>query len=397
MLTIGFLENDEFEILTPDGFEDFDGIKTSEKSSHINILFDDGVSLGCSLNHLLHDSVNDVKANSLKSGDSISSPEGCKRVDRTDIIDGVVILYDIVNAGKKHRYYTNNVLSHNCVFQGSSGSLINMKFYATIPIIKPIFEKENLKIYKNPREGRKYTATVDCAGGLGQDYSVITMFDVTEIPYEIVGQYRSNTVDPLTFPYVIESMCEEYNFAHVLVEQNTEYGGQVSYILYSEIEYENVIKTSSTIKGSGVKIGGRKSIPAVKMTKSVKGAGCANLKKIIESNRLIINDARTIEEMGTFVSNGKGSYEADIKCNDDTCMTLVIFAWLIRQDFFIDMFEVSIMESISKSLTEKEIPFGMGIVSSPYGGNGIGDEVYIPPREVSSSEDVFQNWIADNS
>jgi gp17 terminase DNA packaging enzyme large subunit len=37
-------------------------------------------------------------------------------------------------------------------------------------------------------------ATVDCAEGRDQDYSVIQIIDVTKLPFEQVAIYRSNKV-----------------------------------------------------------------------------------------------------------------------------------------------------------------------------------------------------------
>lgn len=249
-------------------------------------------------------------------------------------------------------------------FIGSAGGLIAMKKYELLQFKTPIEEiDDSMQIYEHPKENHNYVGTVDCAGGLGQDSSVITMFDVTSIPYKIVAKYKNNMISPLVFPYTIQSVCTQYNEAYVLVEQNTEYGGQVSYILYYDIEYENVIMTSPSNKDSGVRVGGggSKQIPAIKMTKAVKGVGCSNLKTIIENDRLILNDLDTISDLGTFVENGTGSYAADSGCHDDTCMTCVSFAWLIKQNWFVDMYENNVVEDLTKDneYMGGAIPFGV--------------------------------------
>ena len=43
----------------------------------------------------------------------------------------------------------------------------------------------------------------------------------------------------------------------------------------------------------------------VKMTKQIKKIGCANIKTLIESDKIFINDFNIVEEMSTFVKRGQ--------------------------------------------------------------------------------------------
>jgi hypothetical protein len=61
--------------------------------------------------------------------------------------------------------------------------------------------------------------------------------------------------------------------------------------------------------------------------------GCTNLKTLIESDKLIINDAEMITELTTF-SADKQSFKAEEGNNDDLVMTLVHFGWLTSQRYF---------------------------------------------------------------
>ena len=42
----------------------------------------------------------------------------------------------------------------------------------------------------------------------------------------------------------------------------------------------------------------------VRMTKSIKKLGCSNIKTLIESDKILINDFNIIEEMSTFSKRG---------------------------------------------------------------------------------------------
>jgi hypothetical protein len=89
-----------------------------------------------------------------------------------------------------------------------------------------------------------------------------------------------------------------YNNAFVLIETN-DLGGQVSGILHTDLEYENVYKLEHHhIKGQSISGGFKRSTSfGIKTTKTVKKIGCANLKTLVENDKLIINDFDTINEI----------------------------------------------------------------------------------------------------
>ena len=81
--------------------------------------------------------------------------------------------------------------------------------------------------------------------------------------------------------------------------------------------------------GSKVQLG-------VKMSKTVKKIGSLNLKTLIETDKLIVKDYNIISELTTFIEKSN-SFEAEEGCNDDLAMCLVIFSWLVMQDYFKEM------------------------------------------------------------
>lgn len=234
-------------------------------------------------------------------------------------------------------------------FLGSSGTLLSPEALERLQFMNPVQTSENdeLYIYEDVIPDHKYIAITDPAGGLEQDYSVCNVIDVTSIPYKQVAIYRSNIIDPMLLPYKVVPLCNRYNEALLLGESNNDVGGQFLYITYYEIEYENTLLTSADDKGLGTKIGGINAKPGVRTTSKVKGMGCANLKTLIENNKLIINDSTTIDELGTFVAVGN-TFKAQDDCHDDTTMTLVIFSWLIKQPFFTDYTSTDVNKDIHK-------------------------------------------------
>lgn len=258
-----------------------------------------------------------------------------------------------------------------CKFQGSSGTLIPTEILERLQWKNPSSESDDgsFKVYEeydpnNEDQRRKFLAIADPAAGLGQDYSVCTVLDVTDYPYRIVAKYRNNNISPLLFPHTIMNICMSYGNCPVLVESNNDVGGQVTYILYYELEYENTILTSNSERAiGGLREGGKgnAALPGVRTTKKVKSIGCSNLKTLLENEYLCIEDQETIEELGTFIAKG-ASYEADEECHDDTVMPLVLFSWFIKTELFNEYCGNNIGDDLYKRnvniAMESILPFG---------------------------------------
>jgi hypothetical protein len=240
-----------------------------------------------------------------------------------------------------------------CEFIGSSSTLIHPMKLRELAWTTPQKDKWGLDIHQLPEPGRAYIGVFDVSEGVGNDYSALSIIDVSEFPYKQVAKYRSREVTPLMFPDVIYRFCKFYNNAYVLGETNN-IGQQVVNSLFMDLEYENVIATFT--KNKNIKVGGGFSVRSafgIRTTKSVKKIGCSNLKTIVESNKLIINDFETIEELTTFVED-KDTYKAEEGCHDDLAMTLVLFGWLITQPYFKDLTNNDIRRNLANE-TMKDV------------------------------------------
>ena len=167
----------------------------------------------------------------------------------------------------------------------------------------------------------------------------------------------------MLFPSIIYDIAKTYNNAYILCEVN-DIGDQVASILNYDLEYENVLMCSmrgraGQIVGQG--FSGNKTQLGVKMSKTVKKVGCSNLKTIIEDDKLIFKDYEIISELTTFIQK-HNSFEAEEGCNDDLAMCLVIFAWLVCQEYFKEMTDQDIRQRIyndQKNQIEQDMaPFG---------------------------------------
>jgi hypothetical protein len=139
---------------------------------------------------------------------------------------------------------------------------------------------------------------------------------------------------------------------------------QIADTLHRDFEYENVVKVETGNKkaqsigtgfGRGVQLG-------VKMSAQVKRIGCSNLKTLIESNKLIIQDFDTISQLTTFVS-AHNSFRAEEGSNDDIVMTLVMFAWMTTQQYFKEIVNHDLRKQMQLEMMnqkDEEIPsFGL--------------------------------------
>ena len=167
----------------------------------------------------------------------------------------------------------------------------------------------------------------------------------------------------MLFPSVIHEVAKAYNDAWLLIEVN-DIGDQVASILHFDLEYDNVLMCAmrgraGQIVGSG--FSGKKSQLGVRMTAAVKKLGCSNLKTLLEDDKLLTVDYEIISELTTFAQR-HNSFEAEEGCNDDLAMCLVIFSWLVAQDYFKEMTDNDVRKRIyeeQKNQIEQDMsPFG---------------------------------------
>ena len=253
----------------------------------------------------------------------------------------------------------------NTEFLGSSHTLINSSKIKQLMILQkpPIKKESDLDVFEEEIQGHTYCITVDVAEGLGLDYSAFSVIDVTSIPYKVVAKYRNNKITPLVFPTVIYQIAKKYNEAFILVEINS-IGLQVSDILHHELAYDNLIKIEMKGKqGQQHTPGFKKKIAyGLKTNKQTKAIGCANLKTLVESDKLIIHDEDTIKEFTTFVVN-KTSFASEEGNNDDLAMTLVNFGWLTGQRYFKENINNDIRQALQQEqmniMDQDIVPFGI--------------------------------------
>ena len=254
-------------------------------------------------------------------------------------------------------------IEFECEFLGSVDTLIAPSKLKSMVYDNPLQRNAGLDVYQQPMKDHDYVCTVDVARGVGNDYSAFIVADITTFPHKIVAKYRNNEIKPMLFPNVIWEVVKQYNNAFVLCEVN-DVGDQVASILQYDLEYQNLLMCAmrgraGQVVGQG--FSGTKTQLGVKMSKTVKKVGSLNLKTMIEGDKVVFNDYEIISELTTFIQKNN-SFEAEEGCNDDLAMCLVIYAWLVAQDYFKELTDQDVRKRLyeeQKNQIEQDMaPFG---------------------------------------
>ncbi len=126
----------------------------------------------------------------------------------------------------------------------------------------------------------------------------------------------------------------------------------------------------------------------VEMNRKIKRLGCSGIKDLIETKKLKIYDAMTIQEMSTFVAKGV-SYEASEGNHDDLMMNLVMFGYFATGRNFSELTNINLKEMMfQQRIAEIEndmVPFGF-----IEDGNTRDEEVLGPDRSIWAVEKSFK-------
>ena len=280
-----------------------------------------------------------------------------------------------------------------CEFLGSVDTLINPAKLRALVYENPLQTSNGLDVYEQPQKDHEYMCTVDVARGMDNDYSAFVIVDITSYPHRVVAKYRNNSIKPMLFPSIIHDTIRGYNNAWVLCEVN-DIGDQVASILNYDLEYPNLLQCSmrgraGQIVGQG--FSGKKTQLGVKMSKAVKALGCSNLKTMIESDKVLFKDYDIISELTTFIQK-RTSFEAEEGCNDDLAMCLVIYAWMVDQDYFKELTDQDVRKRLydeQKEQIEQDMaPFG-------FISDGLDDDEFVESGDrwtKANGDEIFSTY-----
>ena len=338
-----FKKNDRYMIYTPNGFSDFDGINVITKDKYKTIITEEGHYLKCSYNHKVSIGKGFISAKNLIIGDYIETSTGLSKISEIKEIENEIVLYDPVNVRNQNTYYSNNIISHNCQFLGSTSTVISPETleYLFTQTKEPlqVDMQGKFRVYEKPLTGAKYVLGVDTAKGTGEDYSVVQVLKFTgmsPLSFEQVAVFSDNFTDVYNFADIVNRICIYYNGAFIMCENNAE-GSAVVNKLWWDIECEHLVNSGSKSVDLGIRA-----------TRTTKPKAVLLMKKLIEDQCLIIPDKETVEQLSSFIEEKGRFFGKDL--HDDAVSALYWTCYISQMDLFEE--EIS-LKKIEKG-TEKE-------------------------------------------
>jgi len=314
--------NNKYEILTPNGFEDFDGVQKLKKKT-IEIFFNNDLNLRGSFNHQIYDyDGKPIKLSNIKIGDKIKSHNGFLIVKDVKKHYNKTNVFDIINSGKDHLFYSNDIISHNCDFLGSGDGVISSDIQENIRknMIRVPNEKYmtgTLWQWKEPIEGHRYIMGVDVSSGQSDDFSSFNIidFDDREQVMEYIGKIPPDDLASVVYKWAIL-----YN-AFIVVDITGGWGGGTSKKLkdmnYKNLYYEGV--NTQNIWDYNAKA--MEKLPGINFNNKrvqIVSAFEEQLRK-----GFIVRSSRLLNELNTFVyMNGRPDHMKG--AHDDAIMSMSI-------------------------------------------------------------------------
>jgi len=177
------------------------------------------------------------------------------------------------------------------------------------------------KIWKRPEPHNLYTIGVDVGEGVGRNYSVVQILDITDLKaIEQVAVYSNNTLDPYHFATKLIEIAEQWGNPPLCVERNNS-GGQVIDVLNEKHHYELLV---SYTHGSNAKYNTTERKGILSNT-NTKYEGVSNMRYWVNKLCAVkINDIVTVQEFETFVRQPNNTWSGkSSKNNDDRVMSLI--------------------------------------------------------------------------
>lgn len=187
--------------------------------------------------------------------------------------------------------------SGNTVFDLADIRDIEDSFEDYIPI--RTFENGQLKVFKDPEVGKRYTMGMDIATGRSQDYTAFTIMD--NFGEEVVcykGKIPIDKAEKLAFEW-----SKKYNWA-LLAPESNDIGLGVATNLQTH-GYRNLYYSRAMLKKKGQPKPEVKEIPGWYTTKVNRPIIIATLEEDIRNQAIIIKDKNFTDEAMTFIYNSQ--------------------------------------------------------------------------------------------
>jgi hypothetical protein len=190
------------------------------------------------------------------------------------------------------------------------------------------FDNGDYYIWQEPRPGRIYTIGVDIAEGVGQDFTVMHVLDITD-PLDIqhCATYASNKIAPWVFAEKLNQIARSWGRPFLCIERNKE-GATVIDALLNVHNYDNIVNYTMQNDKRGVY-----QNPGIFCHQNSKYAGIQNLKYYVEHKQSVsIYDLQSVTEFESFIRKENKTWGAKKGYHDDRVMAMVWALVILKKD-----------------------------------------------------------------
>lgn len=189
----------------------------------------------------------------------------------------------------------------------------------------PVREIAGFKMFREYNPSHRYGLGADVAGGVGLDSSTSVIIDFDTIPAQVVGTYKSNTIQPEA--HGDEIADEAFRFGDCITAiENNKYDQAV---LKAKQRGVNLYKTG----GSELKSGYKPALTYGWNTNSLtKSKMFSALKKAVEDGLIALNDKDLIQEAKSYSRNDLIDREEDARLTTRhfDLLTACAIAWQMK-------------------------------------------------------------------
>jgi len=254
----------------------------------------------------------------------------------------------------------------NCEFLDSGESSLNEELYAKLiqrsQEPRFVFDEGSYLLWDEPGKDGIYVASVDTSEGVGSDYSVVQIFDYSDLTnIRQVATYCNNTISPYNFTEKVYEILQHWGNPLVCIERNN-CGAQVVDNLSRTYNYENIVSWGASTAGRAK---GQLGIIAHTNTKH---KGVTNMRYWVnELESVEIRDVNLVKELRDFIRYPNGTWAAKRGAgnHDDRVMSMIWNLIILEDEVVKKYFEVSQLDKNNKPLQIKQFDFGIKYFMNP--------------------------------
>jgi len=318
------------KVQTPLGFKSFAGVAYMGDKETILITLSNGMSVSCSPMHKIFVSDNDyVLANNLSIGQYIMTINGLCDISSIAPTGKTEPVYDLIDVGGGHRYYTDGILSSNCQFLTADETLINAVTLLKLQGIDPMYKTNEIRWYDKIQPNKTYLVALDPSAGVGKDAAAIEVFSLPDMKQVAEWTYNRTSI-----PNQVRIMQNIVNFIHSEMRKFPDQRGEpdIYFTLENNSWGEAALLTIDEIgedRFNGIMMHEPKARGVARYRKGLntngrsKALACTKFKSLLEADKLKIFSKSLVRQIKFFVSKGD-SFAGKSGENDDCVMATLL-------------------------------------------------------------------------